>query len=300
MCARLARLVTTVLWTSFAAALFLSSQALAQKVATPSATWRAPEERTARAFEAARANPLELHAFLVRMPKGADLHNHLSGAVYAESWIRAGAKDNLCVDLATLSFFKTEAMTKSIPPKPVCGEGKTPGEQALANQSLYDALIDSFSMRGFVPAPGVTAHDHFFATFAKFGGTDHRHLGEWLDEVATRAAAQNEQYLELMHTPNFNHAASIAKELGWHDDLAQFRDALLAHGLRDDIAVDRKEIRRCRSVAQRARTLRSAGCDSCVRGTRSALSIRSCAASPRSKFSRRRCSASKSPQPIPA
>jgi len=123
----------------------------------------------------------------------------------------------------------------------VCGEGKAPAEQALTDQSLYDSLIDSFSMRSFVPSPGISAHDHFFAAFAKFGGTDHRHLGEWLDEVATRAAAQNEQYLELMHTPSFNHAASIAKELGWHDDLTQFREALLAHGLREEIVVDQKE-----------------------------------------------------------
>src|SRR5271156_6233016 len=125
MCARLARRVIRVLWTFFVAMLFFPSQALAQKVAAPSSA-RAPEDRTASAFEAARANPLELRAFLVRMPKGADLHNHLSGAIYAESWIRAGAEDNLCVDLATFSFFKAEAMTKSIPPKPVCGEGKAP------------------------------------------------------------------------------------------------------------------------------------------------------------------------------
>src|SRR2546429_5343627 len=51
---------------------------------------------------------------------------------------------------------------------------------------------------------GVTGHDHFFDAFSKFGGTDHRHLGEWIDEIATRAAAQNEQYLELMHTPDFS------------------------------------------------------------------------------------------------
>src|SRR5258708_26880108 len=91
-------------------------------------------------------------------------------------------------------------------------------------------------MRGFVPSPGVTGHDHFFDTFSKFGGTDHRHLGEWIDEVATRAAAQNEQYLELMHTPDFSHTAAIAKEIGWRDDFSQLRDELMAHGLRDDVA----------------------------------------------------------------
>ena len=29
----------------------------------------------------------------------------------------------------------------------------------------------------------------------------------WLDEIATRAASQNEQYLELMETPDFDHTA---------------------------------------------------------------------------------------------
>src|SRR5207245_5372647 len=102
---------------------------------------------------------------------------------------------------------------------------------------LFDALVNAFSMRGFVPSPGVTGHDHFFDTFAKFGGTDPRHLGEWIDEVATRAAAQNEQYLELMHTPEFSHTAAIAKEIGWREEFGTLRDELLVHGLRDDVAL---------------------------------------------------------------
>ncbi len=92
-------------------------------------------------------------------------------------------------------------------------------------------------MRSFVATPGVSGHDHFFDTFGKFGGISDRHDGEFLDEIATRAASQNEQYLELMETPNFNHTAMIARELGWHDDMNQLRSDLLARGLRDDIAV---------------------------------------------------------------
>src|SRR6202035_2741487 len=79
----------------------------------------------------------------------------------------------------------------------------------------------------------------FFSTFDKFGGTDHRHKGEWLDEVATRAAAQNEQYLELMETPDFTHIGGLAHEIGWHDDFGQLRDALLAQHLDDDIKAAR-------------------------------------------------------------
>jgi adenosine deaminase len=198
------------------------------------------EQRTARALENARVNPLDLHAFLVDMPKGADLHSHLSGAIYAESWIRAGAEDQLCVNLATLAFVKPPHATENAPAKAACEDGKVPAAQAFKDQHLYDALIDAFSMRGYVPSPGVTGHDHFFDTFDKFGGTDHRHKGEWLDEVATRAAAQNEQYLELMETPDFTHIGGLAHEIGWHDDFGQMRDALLARHLESDIAAARK------------------------------------------------------------
>ena len=197
------------------------------------------EQRTARALEKARENPLELRAFLVRMPKGADLHVHLSGAVYAESWIRAAAEDGLCVDLATHAFARAAAMTGSTPPQPVCGESQARASDAFQNQGLYDALVDAFSMRSFVPYAGESGHDHFFATFAKFRGTSEYHTGEWVDEVTARAAAQNEQYMELMETPDFSHTAAIAKEVKWTDDFAKLREALLAHGLREDVAVAR-------------------------------------------------------------
>src|SRR6185369_2716845 len=60
-----------------------------------------PEQRTARQMEAVRNNPPLLLAFLRDMPKGGDLHNHLSGAIYAESFINFAAQDGLCVDRAT-------------------------------------------------------------------------------------------------------------------------------------------------------------------------------------------------------
>src|SRR6266436_2848945 len=219
--------------------LFLSSSpALAQTKVSPSpAVQKNGEQRAELNLQAARENPLQLRHFLLGMPKGGDLHNHLSGAVYAESWIRAAAEDHLCVEIAKLAFVKPRAGTSGGAEQPACRDGKVPVANAFKDQEFYDALVDAFSMRGFVPSPGVTGHDHFFDAFAKFGGTDHRHLGEWIDEVATRAAAQNEQYLELMHTPDFSHTAAIAREIGWRDDFNQLRDELLAHRLRDDVAV---------------------------------------------------------------
>lgn len=203
---------------------------------------REAEERASEALNRARGNPLMLRAFLLNMPKGAELHYHLEGGVYAESWIRAGAQDHLCVNTASISFVKESGG--------VCKKGEVPAEKANSDQHLYDALVDAFSMRGFVPTPGVTGHDHFFDSFDKFVAADAPHTGEWLDEIATRAAAQNEQYLELLVTPDFSHTATIAHQLGWHSDqdFGEFRNRLLAHGLRDDIAVARAYLDQGESV----------------------------------------------------
>ena len=190
------------------------------------------EQRASRAYEVARANPLELEAFLRRMPKGADLHYHEAGGIYAETFIRDGAEDGLCVDLKTHAF---------VPPAPTCGVGQVGAAEALTNQPLYDALVDAFSMRSFVPTTGTNGHDRFFDTFGKFMAAKITHSGEWLDEIASRAAAQNEQYLEIMETPVFGHTIGIAYQVGWQNDLAKLRDALLAAHLTDDVVVARKE-----------------------------------------------------------
>ena len=62
----------------------------------------------------------------------------------------------------------------------------------LIRDCLYNGLIDSFSMCGFVPSEGGDGARPFFGAFKKFGGIDPRHTGAWLDEAVGRAAAQRE------------------------------------------------------------------------------------------------------------
>ena len=227
------------------------------------------EAKAARAFDAAHGSALQLHAFLERMPKGADLHMHLSGAIYAETFIRDAVADQACINPLTLSLAWDPSG---------CQKGHLPAAQALTNQKLYDELVDSFSMRGFVPTPGTTGHDQFFSTFGRFSGLK-SHDGEWLDEVATRAAAQNEQYLEVMMTPGISRTRELANRIGWpaaapsrgasgspasaenaantdtpdpsyeqsaatREQLAALRDKLLSGGLRDDVVAGRAELKR--------------------------------------------------------
>jgi adenosine deaminase len=228
----------------------------------------AAEKRAAAAFDAARkAGPLKLHAFLERMPKGADLHVHLSGAVYAETFLKDAADDQACIDPVKLTLVKNVGLNASN--QPLCPDGTLTASSVEpplkpGMQKLYDDLVDAMSMRSFVPTPGVSGHDQFFATFERWGALSGKHAGEWLDEVATRAAAQNEQYLEIMQTPGFSHAAAAGYKLGWpaplkpattaassipddtagtsREELASLREKLLANGLRDDIALDTSQL----------------------------------------------------------
>ncbi len=198
----------------------------ARAAAAPLQASSSKEAQTSHAMEVARQHgPLALHAFLEALPKGADLHMHLSGAIYAETFLDEAAADDVCVDSAALAFDRTA-------PHGACKPGEVSGPAALEGDNhLRDALIDSFSMRGFVPSAGITGHDQFFATFARFGGLGKQHTGDWLDEVATRAASENEQYLEVMDTPDLKAAEALAQKLGYNPDFRAYRDALLTAGL---------------------------------------------------------------------
>jgi adenosine deaminase len=234
--------------------LVVSPAMLHAQAATPS------EMRAAKALDAALssdANALELEAFLARMPKGADLHMHLSGAVYAETFLKEAASGNLCVNPNTFTLVKNIGLVNA---GPICAPDEVTAASVLQNQKLYDELVDAFSMRSFVATPGVSGHDQFFATFDRFDALDNSHAGEWLDEVATRAAVQNEQYLEVMQTPSFFGLAPLWNSLGWpttpagatpdsegdaagtsRAELDSLRTKLLAGGLRTEVALDMKE-----------------------------------------------------------
>ncbi|HLY41267.1 MAG TPA: hypothetical protein VKR52_08635 [Terracidiphilus sp.] len=209
------------------------------------------DARAVSAYETAvKGGPLTLRAFLDQFPKGADLHVHLSGEVYAETFIKDAAEDGLCVDPKALSFAKPPCDAPLVPAKDLNGI-LTPEQQ-----DLYDRLVDSFSMRSYFPTPGFSGHDQFFATFGRFGGISKKHVGEWVDEVASRTAAQNQQYLELMQTPPFGHAAALAQQNALDMDFAKYRETLLAAGLRDEVRDDREE---ARSAEQSRREIEHCG-----------------------------------------
>src|SRR5579871_5268990 len=175
-----------------------------------------------RRYAQARKHPPDLYALLLKMPKGGDLHLHWTGAIYAESFLRVAAEESLCINLQTHAIVAP-------PPSGSCSEIGADASKALTDNTLRNAMIDSLSMRNFVPGL-ESAHDHFFAVFAKFGSFKSEHRGELLGEVVRRAAEQNESYLEVMALSG-NAANQLGTETARSGDFASDRENLMAAGL---------------------------------------------------------------------
>ena len=199
--------------------------------AVPAAPATSGEARTAQYFDGIRNAPPLLAAFLRRMPKGGDLHNHLSGAIYAENYIAWAAQDGLCLDKKALA----------LAPPPCSAPQAIPAAQVYRDGALYSALIDSLSMRDFVPG-GQSGHDHFFAAFAKFSAAGERRGGDMLAEAAERAGEENVAYLELMVSPGMGAARKIGAAVGWDDDLARLQQKMLKAGLDEIVAPVRHDL----------------------------------------------------------
>src|SRR5258708_39356477 len=95
---------------------------------------QSPEQRTSSYLESIRKSPPLLEAFLREMPKGGDLHNHLIGAIYAESYLQYAIADKLCIDQKQLTFAQ-----------PPCDEGRNsvPAERVTTDATLYRLMIDA-------------------------------------------------------------------------------------------------------------------------------------------------------------
>jgi hypothetical protein len=123
------------------------------------------------------------------MPKGAALHTHLSGAVYAESYIAWAAAGGLCVEAAS------SKITSCC--RPTCDN--RPVAEALRDQNFYSALVDGLSTRNLADRR-QSGHNQFFDVFARFDAASIKCAPDMIAEVTAGAADQHVMYLEIMLT----------------------------------------------------------------------------------------------------
>jgi adenosine deaminase len=147
----------------------------------------ADEQRASDKMDSIVNDPTALGQFLTAVPKGGDLHNHLSGAVWAETYLGwAKSEGNYCITNSSLALSTS------------CGNTSTTSPVPTAADSLWLPVIRAWSMQDFV-AGAETGHDHFFATFGKFGAiSGSAHHAKGLADVMQRADSENALYLEPM------------------------------------------------------------------------------------------------------
>ncbi len=196
-----------------------------------------PAERTARYFESIRPSPPQMLAFLLRMPKGGDLHNHLSGAIYAEAYVDWAAQSGLCVEQTTFVL--------SAPP--CVPWHSAPVSEVRTNGVLYRQMIDAWSMRNWQYA-GQNGHDHFFDTFPKFSQATYGQTGQMLADTVKRAARGHVLYLELMLTPDNGMATQIGQDVKWDDDYAGTLNKLQAAGIVKAVTQTRENLRQAEAL----------------------------------------------------
>ncbi len=168
-------------------------------------------------------DPIALNRFFVDLPKGADLHQHLTGTVYAEPMLAWAAADGLCLTPPTWAL--------SAPP---CTSAQIAASSVLGNATTQAQIIGQWSMRFFTPTGIDSGHSHFFATFGLFGAVfSTQRVGDGLAQVLSQAARDHVLRVETKVTPNGPGAYALATAIGAtapgaSNDPARFGEALAA------------------------------------------------------------------------
>lgn len=137
----------------------------------------------------------KLRQFFAKMPKGGDLHNHLTGSAYAETYFEIACKKGMYADMETGKLYKSTDKER-----PQIAVQLSKNMQGLHNTRM--TLIDKWSIRNFQPYKCALGPDeYFFGEFGLFSAvSDRDDLIRFAHELKVRATQENVLYLEIMGT----------------------------------------------------------------------------------------------------
>lgn len=166
-------------------------------------------------FNQIQGNPQLLREFLAEMPKGGDIHSHLTGASYAEYMINDAHNPSLCLSNQDVLYLNSHC---------------APNRRLMSvagNPVLYSQVLNAWSFIN----PKNDSAKHFFDTFADFDLLSPYRV-PMLEEVINRAATENISYLELMISPpDESQIANLGSKISYSDDYAAMEKQLIALGI---------------------------------------------------------------------
>jgi adenosine deaminase len=150
-----------------------------------------------RLFEQAAGSQALLRLLLQQMPKGADLHRHGEGAIYAEDFLRWAAARDGCLVLKPMTLGAGPcAIPDSVPLRGL----------EIRDAELYNDAIDALSMGRHGPGtgdPATSGHERFFRSFRAFAFGVRGERAQVLAANREQAALDHTLYIELMAGPDF-------------------------------------------------------------------------------------------------
>ena len=168
-------------------------------------------------FNQIKKDPKALYAFFKVMPKGGELHYHLAGGPYPETMLLLASKGDYCLDKKTLAMSNDAHNCNGVKSKDI-----------LSQPELYSQIIKDWSMKDFVPGK-ESGHDHFFSGFIKYMPIVFDYRSALLANVIQRAAAQQEQYLEVMDIPDNAQSTRFGTLIKNSPSYAEKKQLLLAN-----------------------------------------------------------------------
>lgn len=187
---------------------------------------------------------------LRRFPKGADIHNHLSGTVMPEEYIALGKADGDCYgpDRTAPSMYTIAAAG----PSGACTDGFKPLVQADAADR--QKIVRSLSLYQFDYPDTQAGHDQFFATFGRFGAISGSpcNTAPMLARLLQQAHKDTVSYVETMlsfQSQAVNTLTNLLRQkypdnasFEKGDNYAAMYDFLLSVGLKDAVAGAQNDI----------------------------------------------------------
>lgn len=210
-----------------------------------------PNNAVVEYFKVISSATPELADAIRKFPKGADIHNHLSGTVMPENYIGMGSADGDCYgpdqNVPAMYTIRPYNGTPN-----VCSTGDRPLSQA--SPADVQKLVTSLSMYNFSYTDIQSGHDQFFATFGRFGtvsGSD-ANRGRMLAILLQRANTDTVSYVETMMSFQTSAVGKLADMLRlkypdnkYYTDsqyYGQMYNYLLSAGLKDVATAAQKDI----------------------------------------------------------
>ncbi|WP_338769522.1 adenosine deaminase [Bernardetia sp. ABR2-2B] len=146
-------------------------------------------------LDSIRNDEAKLRQFLTKLPKGADIHHHYSGSVYAETYLEYVEKNNLWINRNTFAISDSEVSRSERSEWSRVNSLKADGYWS----DIKIKIIESWSKLYFnyVSKPN---DEHFFSTFDKFSIPENATFNEGIREIKQRAISENVSYIETMFT----------------------------------------------------------------------------------------------------